>query len=157
MKIFISISILLTISTSLVVANEKEIWDCKDPNSEWNKILVTATADKMNGEGIIKVAGVEHSTKFEVAGFDRQWKFGKTSVANKYKYVFRIKPNGVAHYFNMTVKKTGGAIESEMVLLCKIRGSGWSIKLQQKEKENNETEEVLLPCLPGFFIMNYEY
>lgn len=155
-KKIISTSIFLTISTSILASDKKEVWECKDLNGEWNNILVTATAIKETGEGIIKVAGIEHFTKFEIAGFDRQWRFGKISTTDKYKYVFRIKPNGVAHYFNMPVKKSGEFVESEMVLLCRAQGTGWSVKLSEKQKSNTDNEHTIRPCLPGFFIMNYD-
>lgn len=155
-KTVIQLSILCTISTSLIAGNEKETWECKDPNGEWNNVLVTATANKTTGEGSIKVAGVEHLTKFEIAGFDRQWRFGKVSVVDHDKYIFRIQPNGVARYYNMPATKTGGSVATEMVLHCRSLSSGWSVKLPQKLNNSIETKQTLSPCLPGLFILNYD-
>lgn len=156
---FILASTLLTISASVIADNEKEVWECKDPNAEWNNILVTAVANKTTGDGVIKVAGIEHHTNFEIAGFDRQWQFGKKLNSDGFKYIFRVKPNGMAHYFNMPDTTNGNTVESEMVLSCRIIGTRWSVNLSngsQTQNGSTNTEQDVSPCLPGFFIMNID-
>ena len=159
MKKFILAVILFAISVTVHAANEMETWECKDPNGKWNDILVTAIANKTTGDGTIKVAGIEHSTKFKIAGFDRQWQFGKESSTGIFQYVFRVKPNGIAHYFNMPSTIKGESVESEMVLMCRIKGPGWSAHVPhnyEEEKSNIDKEQSPRPCLPGFFIMNFD-
>jgi hypothetical protein len=167
--------------------NISENWDCKDPNDRWNTVIVSARADKSTGKGKIEVAGTSHNTTFEVAGFDRLWQFGELSADEKqkhgtklqYKYAFRIKPNGTAHYFNLfsnlfgndnlpasnkdgSIESTmveSAIVESEMVLSCHQRGSGWNQSIQQDEnlqQDNTDSLQNQLPCLPGFFTIRLD-
>jgi len=169
MNMFFYIFILFFLCTTPVIANAKEIWQCKDLRDVSNAILVTATVFKSAEQGVIAVAGTEHMTHYEVAGFDRQWKFGKSSETDGFRYVFRIKPNGIAHYFDIEVANKGEAasedetIKSEMIFMCKQKNSSWSINVSAtsgdiKNKDRNETQNIAntLPCLPGFFVLNYD-
>lgn len=174
-----------TLNVSTTDNNINKNWDCKDPNDRWNTIIVRASADQSTGKGKIEVAGTSHNTTFEVAGFDRLWQFGELSVDEKqkhdtklqYKYAFRIKPNGTAHYFNLFGNLFGNlaatdkdeasesaiiesaTIKSEMVLSCHQRGSGWNQSTQQdKNQQQDDTDNFQnqLPCLPGFFTIRLD-
>ncbi len=144
--------------SSSVLATEKEVWQCKDLHTTNNEIIVTATAFKTSNHGLISVAGTEQTAHYEVAGFNRQWKFGSKSTDNSFKYLFRINPNGVAHYFDISDTKEGESIESEMVLICNQTGSAWSTNVRSKPRDSHRDSVNSInavPCLPGLLVINY--
>lgn len=160
----VSLLLALLITSISYAANEREIWECRGFYNIGTKTLVTATADRTAGQGTIKVAGVSYDTRFEIAGFDRQWQFGRNSGTGTYQYVFRIKPDGIAHYFDISTAGNGKPVKSSMVLNCRMQGSGWSASLSGDvpeeavggARDQSRDRTGILPCTPGLLILNVD-
>ena len=56
-------------------ADPVEIWECRVGAGDLGNILVIAEVEEGRKRGKIKVAGIEHTAKFAVKGFDRRWDF----------------------------------------------------------------------------------
>ncbi|HTF97025.1 MAG TPA: hypothetical protein VL995_12885 [Cellvibrio sp.] len=113
-KIFIALSFVFCHSS---FSNEViETWECQETSyGQWTNILVQAQVIKGRTEGKIYVAGVSHSTAFEVKGFNRRWDFGLTDDGT-YKFAFVVKPNGTASYYDFTLESQSGP---SMILHCR--------------------------------------
>lgn len=106
MKVLPIVVLLMIVSTA--EAKPIEVWECKDMYADSETVLVTATVEEGRKKGSISVAGVTHSTRFEVAGFDRRWDFGLLP-SRSYRYAFVIEPNGDARYFDFGGEKEAKA------------------------------------------------
>ena len=69
------IAVVLIASGVTAQASPVEVWECKDryPSASWKEILVTATVEAGRKEGKISVAGVTHTARYQVSGFNRRW------------------------------------------------------------------------------------
>jgi len=106
MKVLPIVVLLMIVATA--EAKPVEVWECKDKYADSETVLVTATVEEGRKKGSISVAGVTHSTQFEVAGFDRRWDFGLLP-SRSYRYAFVIEPNGDARYFDFGDEKEAKA------------------------------------------------
>jgi hypothetical protein len=113
-KLFITL--LLLISHPAFSSEVTETWECQENSyGNWKTILVQAQVLKGRTEGKIHVAGVTHSTAFEVQGFNRRWDFG-LSHEGTYKFAFLVKPNGTASYYDFSLESKS---EPSMILHCR--------------------------------------
>ncbi len=93
------------------VGGDRERRDNQMPSGgywyESGKKVVTATINEDGKTGKIEVAGITHKADFEVEGFDRRWNFGLQDDYT-YDYVFLLKPDGIAFYFDFPSVEAGG-------------------------------------------------
>lgn len=111
------LSLLLIPTFSFAEIDTAETWHCTEVYG--TEILVIATIAKNRKTGEIKVAGVKHSSKFEVTGFNRRWNFSLND-ASTYDYSFIIKPNGDALYFDFTNTKPDEVVKASIFMSCKM-------------------------------------
>ena len=116
-KIILALT-LITISASAIADNTKETWECKAFAGQWSDILVVAKSNKDSVLGSIEIAGTIHKATFKVVGLDREWGFGD-APNSKIDYVFKISPNGTAHYFDLAGAKGKEYTESSMTFKCR--------------------------------------
>ncbi len=113
-KLFITL--LFVFSHSAFSSEVIETWECQESSyGNWADILVQAQVIKDRTEGEIHVAGIIHSTEFQINGFNRRWDFG-LSDEGAYKFAFVIKPNGNASYYDFSLKSQSGP---SMILHCR--------------------------------------
>ena len=115
-KIIIILFITLLTPSTIYANNIIEKWECKETYGLWINILVKATVFKGRTKGEIHVAGITHDSYFEIHGFNRRWDFGEANNKGILKYMFKIKPNGEAHYFEFGSEKTA---KSSIILKCR--------------------------------------
>jgi len=98
-------------STTSFAKEFTEIWECKDQmdrNADFfgvSKVLITAKITSPDS-GEIDVAGITHTTRYYVQGFDRRWDFGGEEL-NKYSFI--IQPNGIGGYYKLEGSKSVSA------------------------------------------------
>jgi hypothetical protein len=112
MKVLPIVVLVMIVATA--EAKPIEVWECTDIFADSETVLVTATVEEGRKKGNISVAGVTHSARFEVAGFDRRWDFGELS--RSYRYAFVIEPDGDAAYFDFGGEKKANA---KKVMKCR--------------------------------------
>ena len=131
MKVLPIVVLVMIVATA--EAKPIEVWECTDIFADSETVLVTATVEEGRKKGNISVAGVTHSARFEVAGFDRRWDFGELS--RSYRYAFVIEPDGDAAYFDFGGEKKANA---KKVMKCR-----------QTDAEKSKSKLESLPSNPS--------
>ena len=80
-----------------------EYFECKDfAKVYWDNIIVKLAAVPDEKTGGVLVAGVEYLAIYTVEGIERIWLFGDLFENGQPSYFISLKPNGTAHYFDLT-------------------------------------------------------
>jgi hypothetical protein len=149
MKVLPIVVLLMIVATA--EAKPIEVWECKDIFADSETVLVTATVEAGRKKGSISVAGVMHSARFEVAGFDRRWDFGERS--RSYRYAFVIEPDGDAAYFDFGDEKKANA---KKVMKCRQTDVEKSkSKLESLSSNPSKAEELVTSGEGWKSVMNW--
>ena len=102
-----------------------ENWHCYGRRDFGEKtVLVKLTrilkAGSNTGIGTVSVAGVTYFALFKLAGFKRQWDFGKGERPN---YSFVIQPDGTGGYYDFSRLKPGEGTNPHSFYKCVNKGS----------------------------------
>ena len=116
----------------LLVSNlaKSETWHCSKPFD--TTVLVLLSSQPKENTGEIQVAGITHSVKYSVQGFNRRWDFGFTGDSG-YRYAFVIGPDGGGQYYDFKIAKRSMVTHTKRWTLTVVQSDPNSMHRRQKK------------------------
>ncbi|WP_020677489.1 hypothetical protein [Geopsychrobacter electrodiphilus] len=122
--------------TTIANAEVVESWICQESsNGDWSKIIATVEVNKGKENGKVDIFGESHIATFGTIGTNKSWKYGSS-----YEFVFMIKPNGEAMYYDYSKATKGDDVKPQITLFCKekeiVKEDAPNIKIKLPEDKS---------------------